>query len=119
MPSVRLKVARRLCQSLGGEPADREVILSLREGECILELIRRLAAEPGGLWENLFDEGSQSIPQDVLVILNGSIVSPHDWSGSLLNDGDEVMLLPTFDGAEPISGNCICPGEETIHPDNP
>ena len=46
----------------------------------------------------IFDEDTQAISPNVLVVLNGCIVNPYDRAEALLKDGDEVMLLPMFDG---------------------
>jgi molybdopterin converting factor small subunit len=99
MPKVKLKVTRWLCRSVNVEPTDSgEMWVSIPDGESILGMVRRLAGEKGALWRAIFDEKTQEIGPNVLVVLNGCIVNASDRSEGLLKDGDELMFLPTFDG---------------------
>ena len=99
MPTVKLKVNPRLCRSVNLEPTDSEgICVSVPEGDTILGMVRRLATETGEFWRSIFDEKTQEIGANVLVVLNGRIVNPYDRSEALLKEGDELMLLPTFDG---------------------
>jgi molybdopterin converting factor small subunit len=99
MPTVTLKVSGWLRQSLGVVLAHREGIsVSVREGESIPGMARQLATQYEIFRKLFFDEADQEFGANVLVILNGSFVNPHDRSETLLKDGDEVMLLPVMDG---------------------
>ena len=99
MPSVTLKISGWLRQSLGAALARPEgVPVSIREGESIPGMARQLAAQHEIFRRLFFDETDQEFGANVLVVLNGSFVSPHDRSETLLKDGDEVMLLPVMDG---------------------
>jgi molybdopterin converting factor small subunit len=99
MPKVKLKVNCSLRQSLGDETADsEEILVSALEGESVLTLLRRLAAENGLFWKTLFDEEHQAIHPGVLLILNNRIINPYDRSETTLKEGDELMLLPMMDG---------------------
>jgi len=99
MPAVKLKVNRWLRQSVGLGPAGpEEISISILEGESILGMLARLATEQGGSWKSLFGEKPQEIGANILVVLNGCLVNPYDRSEAPLKDGDEVTLLPMFDG---------------------
>lgn len=99
MPKVKLKVSYSLRQSLGDETADtEEILVSALEGESVLTLLRRLAAENGLFWKSLFDEEHQAIHPGVLLILNNRIINPYDRSEATLKEGDELTLLPMMDG---------------------
>jgi len=99
MPTVRLKVNRWLCQGPSLElTSPGGASISAPEGETILGMVRRLAAEDPGLWKAILDEKTQEIRPNVLVTLNGCLVNPYDRSEALLKEGDEVLLLPNFDG---------------------
>ena len=99
MPAVRVKVTRWLRQTLDLAPDGLEdITVPVPEGESLLGLFRRLTAAHRDVWDVVFDEGTQTISPNILVVLNGSIVNPYDRAGARLKDGDEVMLLPMFDG---------------------
>ncbi len=99
MPTVTVKVSGWLRQSLGVALAHREGIpVSVREGECVPGMVRQLAAQHEVFRTLFFDETNQEFGANVLVVLNGSFVNPHDRSETLLKDGDEVMFLPVMDG---------------------
>jgi len=99
MPTITLRVSRFLCQTMNVEPVDsKEISVTLPAGESIRGMIRRLAAEEGGVWKRIFDEETQEIAAHILVILNGRIVNPHERAAALVREGDELMLLPMFDG---------------------
>ncbi len=99
MPKVKLKVSYSLRQSLGEETADtEEILVSALEGESVLTLLRRLAAERGLFWKSIFDEEHQAIHPGVLLILNNRIINPYDRSEAPLKEGDELTLLPMMDG---------------------
>jgi len=99
MPKVRLKVSRGLCQSLNIEPTAAERIsISAPEGETIAGMLCRLTTETGEFWRSIFDEKTQEIGAQVLVVLNGRILNPYNRSEALLKEGDELMLLPPCDG---------------------
>jgi molybdopterin converting factor small subunit len=84
-----------MCQNLNiAPPGSGEMCLSVPDGESILGMVRRLAEENGGVWKTILDE----IGASIVVILNGSLVNPHDQPEGLLKEGDEVLFLPTFDG---------------------
>ena len=99
MPTVRLKVSGWLRHRLGAALAQPEgLTVSVRDGESIPGMARQLAAQHEVFRALFFDETNQEFGANVLVVLNGSFVNPHDRSETLLKDGDEVMLLPVMDG---------------------
>jgi molybdopterin converting factor small subunit len=99
MPTVTLTVTRWLRETLNLEPTDSGAItVAVPEGETILGLVQRLAAEHEALWQPLADAGGQHLHPEVLVICNGRIVNPYDRGEAILHDGDEVMFLPAFAG---------------------
>lgn len=99
LPMITLKISRFLSQTMNVEPLDsNEISVAVSTGESIRGMTRRLAAEQGGVWKRVFDEETQEIAAHILVILNGRIVNPHDRAAALLQEGDELMLLPMFDG---------------------
>jgi len=99
MPEVKLRVSRWLRQSLDSESSDaNDILVGVREGESVLDTIRRLTGENHLFWKHIFDEKTQEITSNVLVTVNGRIVNPYDRSQTTLKDGDEVTFLDLVDG---------------------
>lgn len=99
MPRVKLKVNRWLCQALNLEPIhSEEVSIVALEGESLPGMVCRLAGEDGLFWKTIFDEKTQGVASNVLVILNGRVVNPYDRAETVLKEGDELTFLPMFDG---------------------
>jgi len=97
MPQVRVKFNHWLRERI--EPTSpEEISILVPEGESINGLVRRLTAENHVFRELAFDEQSQDLLANVLVIHNGCYVNPHDRSQLLLREGDELMFLPMFSG---------------------
>ena len=95
MVTVQLKVPRWMCQNLNiVPPGSGDMCVSVPEGESILGMVGCLAAEKGGFWKTIFEE----IGASIIVVLNGSLVNPHDRPEAVLRDGDELLFLPMFDG---------------------
>ena len=99
MPTVKLKISGWLRQNLDAELIPSEGIsISVREGETLPGMARQLAAQNDVFRRILFEEKNREFGANVLVILNGVLVNPHDRSEARLKEGDEVMLLPVMDG---------------------
>jgi len=99
MPTVKVKIGGWLRQSLDEALTHPDGIsLSVREGESLPGMARQLAAQHDVFRRLLFEEKHQEFGANVLVILNGVLVNPHDRSEARLKEGDEVILLPVMDG---------------------
>ena len=99
MPRVKLKVNRWLCQALNLELTESgEISVMALEGESLPGMVSRLAGEDGLFWKTIFDEKTQGVASNVLVILNGRVVNPYDRAETVLQEGDELTFLPMFDG---------------------
>jgi molybdopterin converting factor small subunit len=97
MPRVRVKLNHWLRERI--EPtSSEEIFIQVPEGESINGLVRRLMTENGVFRGLAFDEQSQDLLANVLVIHNGWYVNPYDRSQVLLREGDELMFLPMFTG---------------------
>jgi thiamine biosynthesis protein ThiS len=99
MPTVKLKLAGWLQKDL--DPAwtgPEGVSVSVAEGQTILEMGRQLGRQNQAFRKIVLGENELHFGADVLVVLNGAIVNPHNRSETVLKDGDEVMLLPIVGG---------------------
>lgn len=98
MPRVKLKIYFLLLGQDSGSPSPtfEEISVSVPEDESVLEMARRLTAENRTFGTAIFDEQTQRIRSDVLVIHNGQFVK--DPLETSLKENDEVMLLPLMEG---------------------
>lgn len=95
MPLVKLKLTRWVCQNLNmAPPGCGEMCVSVPDGESVLGMVRRFAAESGGFWTTILRE----IGASIVVVVNGSLVNPYERPEAPLQHGDEVLFLPMFDG---------------------
>lgn len=99
MPQVKLKINCWLRQGLEANSAGfEEIPISAPEGESVLGLISRFASENGVFRSAIFDEKNQEILSNIVVILNGRIVNPHECYETMLKEDDVVALLPMVSG---------------------
>ena len=100
MPLVILKVNRYLNrEDCDADSSDfEEIPTQMPEGGAVLDLLRSHAATSERFRSVVFDEMSQMIQMDTVIILNGRIVNPYDRSKTTLKEGDEVMVLSMLDG---------------------
>ncbi len=70
---------------------------NIRHGELLRSLLTRLVLKYPGL-QNIFDLEKQELNPFAIVIINNTIVAPHELTDATLNDGDEVSLLPQHVG---------------------
>ena len=90
---------RVLRQGAGENSKDLdETPVTVLEGESILELVRRLAAQDEFFRKNIYDETHQMIETNIVVVLNGSVVNAQDRASTVLREGDEVRFISMFYG---------------------
>ncbi len=99
MPQVILRMHRLLRRRAedNAKDLDDTPVMAL-EGESILELVRRLAAQDEFFRKNIYDETHQMIETNIVVILNGTVVNPQERSSTILQEGDEVRFISMFYG---------------------
>jgi molybdopterin converting factor small subunit len=99
MIRVKLKVFSWLSQRIEGNLAGfDEEIVSIPDGETVLDMARRLSSDEEVFPKAIFDEKGQWIREDIGVILNGRFVNPYERSEVILKEGDEVVFLPILHG---------------------
>ncbi len=97
MIQVKLKVFSWLKGS-GNLAAFDEEILSVPDGEAVLDMARRLASREEVFRTAIFDPQGQRMREDIGVTLNGRFVNPYERSEVMLREGDEVVFLPILHG---------------------
>lgn len=99
MLQVKLKINRWLGQGLDSNSAGfEEILISVPNGESVLEMVRRLAANNEVFRKEILDKESQNIHTNIIIILNGRIINPYERSETMLKEGDEVTFLPMLHG---------------------
>jgi len=99
MPTVKLKINGLLYEGKDRRWAHPEALsVPISEGESLLTMIRRLAADDTAFRKCVYEQDEPEFGTNILVLLNGMLVNPHDPSETLLKDGDEVMLMPVVSG---------------------
>jgi molybdopterin converting factor small subunit len=97
MIQVKLKVFSWL-KGRGNLAGFDEEILSVPDGETVIDMTRRLASREEVFRTAIFDPEGQRIREDIGIILNGRFVNPYERSEVTLREGDEVIFLPILHG---------------------
>jgi molybdopterin converting factor small subunit len=70
----------------------------LEPGETVQRFLVRYASEYPELLDWLWDEAKQELKMPVEVAVNGSVLGIHHQLDSELHGGDEILLLPQYQG---------------------
>jgi molybdopterin converting factor small subunit len=99
MPTVKLKLGGWPRDNLDAAWANADGIpVSIAEGETVLGMARQLASQSDFFRKIAFAKGEAEFGANVMVIVNGFFVNPYNRPEALLNEGDEVLLLPLVAG---------------------
>ena len=96
---VRLKFPASFASMLNAQGSDL-VILEKEIGEetTIGDLLAALAVSYADFRKVVFNPDIGKVSDQVIVILNGSLLQLPDVTEAKLNDGDSVSLIPVFSG---------------------
>ena len=83
-----------------GQDEGRPVTLHepLQPGETVQAFLVRFAGRYPRLLDWLWDEAKQELKMPVEVAVNGSVLGIHHHLDSGLRPGDEILLLPQYQG---------------------
>lgn len=83
-----------------GRDEGRQLRLTLEyaPGETVAGFLARLSAAYPGLGQELWDEGRRQLKMPIEVAVNGSVLGIHHHLASELRPGDELLLLPQYQG---------------------
>ena len=99
MPQVKVRLNCWLSQGLDADSSNfEEIRISVLEGESVLGLVRRLAAQNGVFRRAILNEKGEENLSNIVVILNGRIVDLDGRVGTVFKEGDEVTFLPMLYG---------------------
>jgi len=80
------------------EGRQARLTIDYRPGETVAGFLGRLSADYPGLGAELWDAAKASLKMPIEVAINGSVLGIHHHLGSELQPGDELLLLPQYQG---------------------
>ena len=99
MNKIRLKIPPFLASMLNAPGTDWLIIdKELEEGATIDDLLADLASNYPGFPKVIFNPDAGEVSDQVLVILNDSLLPGPDVAKTRLNDGDCITLLQVYSG---------------------
>jgi molybdopterin converting factor small subunit len=94
MPQIRFKIHSWLAQGPERDASSfKEGLLCVPEDESLDQILSRLTVQ-----EDAFLSAKATPPEDRLIIINGRIVQPIEFSSIRLQEGDEIALFPLLSG---------------------
>jgi hypothetical protein len=70
----------------------------IRERLSLGDLLNDLVAHHAYLKKVVFDEATGAVSEQIMVVLNDTLVQDRDMAKCELKEGDSVTLLPLYDG---------------------
>lgn len=85
---------------LVGLDEGRTAMLALdhRQGETVADFLARLSAAYPKLGADLWDAERGALRMPIEVAVNGSVLGIHHQLDSVLQPGDQILLLPQYQG---------------------
>ncbi len=99
MGRVQLKITPSLASIFNASDSDWLVLEpEIGEGATIGDLFANLASTYTDFRKVVFDTDKGKVSDQVIVVLNDSLVQFSNVTEARLNDGDSVILLPVYTG---------------------
>ena len=99
MSSVQLKITSALASVLRNQGSDRLILeKEIEEGATIGDLLADLAPNYSNFRNAVFDPDTREISDEVMIILNDSLLQFPDVAEAKLSNGDRVMLTLVLSG---------------------
>ena len=99
MSQVNLKLHCWLSQDVNADAnAYEENLVRISEGETLLAMIRRLSGKSEFFKKEIFNEKTQMVREELIVLLNDRLVNIYESTEAILKDGDVVVILPIIYG---------------------
>lgn len=96
---VRLKFPHSFVSILNTQDSDLLILeKELEEGATIGDLLADLASSYTDFRKAVFDPDIGKVSDQIMVILNDSLLQVPDATEAKLNDGDSIILLPVYSG---------------------
>jgi molybdopterin converting factor small subunit len=96
---VRVELLPPLPQLIGQNGGRRAYVdLDYRDGETVQEFLLRLGGLFPDLNAQLWDAERQELRQPIEVAVNGAVLGIHHRLDSELRGGDQILLVPQYQG---------------------
>jgi len=96
---VQVEIMAGLSERLTPGQQGRFVLeAKVEEGRVLRDLLNKLATEHAGFGQAVFDNQSQSLYNNVQVVINGRLLIPLKNLNLELRDGDRILFLPAYAG---------------------
>ncbi len=99
MASVELQIYPPLSYKLTSKRVGALILREeIRQGETLGELLVRLAQGNPEAWADLFDAQTSQVRRVILIVVNGTAVSPSLASQVSLSEGDQIAFRLPYSG---------------------
>jgi molybdopterin converting factor small subunit len=96
---IRVELRPPLGELVGGGSNRRaRVELDFQNGETVLGFLLRLGQVYPELLAQLWDDERHELRQPIEIAVNGAVLGIHHQLDSTLHAGDEILLIPQYQG---------------------
>lgn len=96
---VQLRIPPWIASLLKGQDSDWLVLEpEIGEGATLGNLLTELTTSDAGFRKVVFNPEAGAVSDQLVVILNDSLLPESEVTATRLNDGDSIMLLPVYAG---------------------
>jgi molybdopterin synthase sulfur carrier subunit len=96
---LKMKITVKFFASLREISGKKEEVINLDDGSLVKDLVKILIDKYGPEFKYyVYDEGKDSLKQDIQFLLNGRNVLTLDGLKTRLQDGDQIAILPPVGG---------------------
>ena len=82
----------------GGQARHSEWQVDVAEGETVRDLLTRLGVENDKFRHFVFDPGTLTLAEGIIIVLNGRLLDLVGGLAARLNHGDQLEIVPGFAG---------------------
>lgn len=99
MARVQLRIPPSLVSILDEKATDWITLEpEIGDGATIGELMARLATEHHEFRRAVYDPSAGKVNDEMMVVLNDTLLQPPDVAETKLREGDSIMLFPVYSG---------------------
>ena len=95
---IRIEVSGWLKNRLQEEGCNSEILSEQCEHLSVADLVRRMGSQYESIGREIIDPATGQITGVVLMVLNGRLLGLDEAEEILLEEGDDLLLVPILDG---------------------